>query len=372
MNQHTKKRLAVTFAALIAALAACEGLLRWQQRLGPFVELADLRADLDESLVASAITHHRRGRSQDEVTTSTIPAGCVSADRTVRILFLGDSWMYEGGIVEGFGRHASPLVGPGVCLELLNGGVPSFAPSLMLVEGLRLIDRHHPDLVVANIDESDLMDETVRYKPYVIRDARGAIERVSAPAMALRLAALQETGMTAIESHPLYVVRLAVKAYYVGLFPLLGKLTDPVAMTWNQYALMFGPQLSRNPRETHRAAIDYFDGILEEFVPRLSTALGSPNRLMITHHPHYLGVKELRSARNYNDVVSEIVREVCLKYGVTWYDATTDTGRLYGADFPHYFRWPQDTFSHLTHEGFLRYGEAIADRARDSLAVLIE
>ena len=54
------------------------------------------------------------------------------------------------------------------------------------------------------------------------------------------------------------------------------------------------------------------------------------------------------------------------------YDATEDASRLYGADFPHYFRWPQDTFSHLTHQGFLRYGGAIADRARDRLAWLLQ
>ena len=69
---------------------------------------------------------------------------------------------------------------------------------------------------------------------------------------------------------------------------------------------------------------------------------------------------------------TEIVGKACRKYGVTWYDATEDTSRLYGADFPHYFRWPQDTFSHLTHQGFLRYGGAIADRARDRLACLLQ
>jgi hypothetical protein len=342
--------LSVTVTALII-----EGALRLQERLGPIVRLANLEIPDNQS----NLTHHKvAGHPDDFAAKTTVPVNCPPNPSTVRILFLGDSWVEEGGIQEGVASYAKSRLGPNMCLELYNGGVASFAPSPMLLKGELLIRSIHPDLVIVNVDETDVMDETLRYKDHLIRDKTGRIERVSPE----RLDSLFREGLLQVEHHRTYIGRLFAKVYHTRVFmPQLQRLTTIT------YESLMGPALSAQPRVTHAEELSYFEHILDEFLERLANAMGGADRVLITHHPHYLGMNELGHAKKYNNILSDILTEHCARQGVPFYEAQSDTPELYGPAFAQFFLWPTDKFSHLTHEGYLRYGYFIGRRAFPSI-----
>jgi hypothetical protein len=328
-----------------------EGGLRLQERLGPIVRLGNL--EIPDS--QSDLTHHKvAGHPDNYAAKTTVPANCAPTSATVRVLFLGDSWVEEGGITEGLANYARPHLSANACLELYNAGVASFAPSPMLIKGELLIRSLHPDLVVANIDETDVMDETLRYKDHLLRDESGRITRISPE----RLDSLFREGLLQIEQHHTYIGRLFAKVYHTRVFMLqLQRLTTIT------YESLMGPALSSNPRVTHAAELSYFEHILDEFLERMAADIGGANRILITHHPHYLGMNELGVAKKYNNILSAILAEHCTRHQVPFYEAQSDSRELYGSQFERYFLWPSDKFSHLTHEGYLRYGYLIGRRA---------
>jgi lysophospholipase L1-like esterase len=113
-----------------------------------------------------------RGRE----TTVEKPAG------TRRILMLGDSFTMGKGVeddetfsvlVEGTLKTSLEACGGGA-LEVLNGGIDSYAPVLSYIQLDRDLARLAPDLVVLNLDHSDLIQEAA-YRHQAIRDANGDI-----------------------------------------------------------------------------------------------------------------------------------------------------------------------------------------------------
>ena len=116
-----------------------------------------------------------RGRD----TTVEKPAG------TRRILMLGDSFTMGKGVednqtfavlVEEKVRAALKACGGG-SVEVLNAGVDSYAPILSRLQFERNLARLSPDLVIENLDHSDLVQEAA-YRKQSVRDARGEIVAV--------------------------------------------------------------------------------------------------------------------------------------------------------------------------------------------------
>ena len=368
-----RRRALIVVVSTLVALTFAEGALRLQQRLGPLVDLTRLAGREHFASATSTITHHRSNLGQDHVAIQTVPARCDAASRRVRVLFLGDSWVEEGGIVSGFAARVPPR--PGVCLELLNAGVASWSPSPMLVEGLRLIDRHRPAMVVANIDETDVTDEFGRYRTHLVFDAGGRIERIG-PDPFDRAVETHALGLLrAADSWPLFVGKFAAEAYVaVAVIPLsrAWKRVRPGAEPRYTYDVYLAAQLSPDPMTTDRESLGHFTRRFDEFVARIGMAIGSADRLLVTHHPHYLGVPALGTERRYNGVLAAILERECRRLGAGFYGAERDVLRLYGANFADYFEWPADEMSHLTHDGYLRYGAAIADQARARLDLLLD
>jgi hypothetical protein len=116
-----------------------------------------------------------RGRE----TTVQKPAG------TRRVLMLGDSFTMGKGVEEdetfsalverSLGASLSACGGGSV--EVLNGGVDSYAPILSSIQFERELARLSPDLVVLNLDNSDLIQEAV-YRQQAVRDESGQIVAV--------------------------------------------------------------------------------------------------------------------------------------------------------------------------------------------------
>jgi hypothetical protein len=83
-------------ASTLVSLGIIELSLRAQEELGPIIHLSDFARSLD---LYSPRVHHR---SAKEKTTKT--AG--PADRSSgAVLFLGDPWIEDGGVIEGFAYY---------------------------------------------------------------------------------------------------------------------------------------------------------------------------------------------------------------------------------------------------------------------------
>jgi hypothetical protein len=112
-------------------------------------------------------------------TTVEKPAG------TRRVLMLGDSFTMGKGVeddqtfvvlVERGLQEALSACGGG-SIEVLNGGVDSYAPVLSAIQLERDLGRLGPDLVVLNLDNSDLIQEAA-YRQQATRDESGTIVAV--------------------------------------------------------------------------------------------------------------------------------------------------------------------------------------------------
>ena len=113
-----------------------------------------------------------RGRE----TTIEKPAG------TRRILMLGDSFTMGKGVEDDqtfsalieVSLQASLAACGGGSMEVLNGGVDSYAPILSYIQFERELARLAPDLVVLNLDHSDLVQEAA-YRKQAVRAEDGTI-----------------------------------------------------------------------------------------------------------------------------------------------------------------------------------------------------
>lgn len=105
--------------------------------------------------------------------------------RTIRILMLGDSFTMGKGVEDG--ETFSALLGPllqepltacsDLRVEVLNGGVDSYAPILSLLQLRRDLTQFSPDLVFLNLDNSDLIQEAA-YRRQAVRGPEGEIVAV--------------------------------------------------------------------------------------------------------------------------------------------------------------------------------------------------
>ncbi len=127
----------------------------------------------DFSYVQRVNKHGLRGR---EITTEKAPG-------SFRILMLGDSFTMGKGVEDDqtFSVQLEKLLAEsgrtcGRKVEVLNGGVDSYAPVLSFIE-LQELEYLKPDMVVLNLDVSDLAQETA-YRNQAVRNADGEIVAV--------------------------------------------------------------------------------------------------------------------------------------------------------------------------------------------------
>ena len=347
------------FLSVLLFLCALEISLRVQQIFGPVVRLADLDRYLSEP---SEIFHHRvKGQPDDYV---RVLARCSSDARVpaVKILFMGDSQFDNREVAEGVRRYIASRLGEGVCVELLNGALTSYSPSLILIRGELLIRKYRPDFVVINIDETDLMDESIRYRRSTIRDDAGRILRVSyshdAPNQAW------ETGERAVETHRLYIVRLFAKVYHRKVF--IPRLASLLGVQEANPESIFAPQRSPDPRRTHAKEVAYFSETLAQLLDRFLALMPNSERILVTHHPHLLQLANTPPSKKYNGIVGEILSQECGKRGVPTYNALPDIPEMYGSQYASFYH-SGDPFSHLVPEGNLRYGWFIGKRLFPSI-----
>ena len=341
-------------------LGLIEGGLRLQQRLTH--PLLDLDTASYVRNFSDRVHHTRFGHGEAYTDSTFHPPGCQTP--VLRILYLGDSWVEEGNFV----RASADAVAQSTrrCVEAINAGVKSYAPTPITIVGGILIPRLHPDLLVINIDETDLMDETIRYRRGTTLDSAGLPVAVTASGPErLWLNGLRELG--SISS---FTARAVAKLYHTQFYiPRAYRLAYPEFRN-HDYANLLAPQLSADPAREFAPEIAYFELSLDRMLTRFKQLGIEADQILLTHHPHFLGMPQ---QAKYQPVVSEVLARVADRHLVTLFDAAYPDviHRLWPSNYQNAFLWPQDQFSHLTPEGYRRFGNALGpDLTRLALKAL--
>ena len=354
---------ALRLIAINVVVIACllEIVLRVQQRLGPLFDLdlhaATLMAGLSNELnhvpVPGKLWDGDGFRRMDEPN---------SAQCEPKVLFMGDSFMQgvlktpdEGYIASlpadtvpvAVRRYIRDVVGKDLCV--FNAGYASYSPSIYVPQAKQLIPLVHPDVVVIDVDETDIYDDYYRYRPLTIRDATGSI--VGVPPTPINVRFLR--GLLESTSKLFYVHRLFSKLYFTKVeFP---RLLGHAEQTKPQDNLVLSKLPDAEERRDHSTEIAYFKMTLDDMITTVLARMDGPKTLVLVHHPH-LGHLQSTGVV-FNNVVSATLQEAATRRGVDYYDATEDLRKVFGRE-PEKYYIPDDM--HFNPDGTREYGIAVA------------
>ena len=268
-----------------------------------------------------------------------------------RVLFMGDSFMEGVGPNDTVPVHVKHFFARASGRELcvFNSACSSYSPSIFVPQAKKLIPLLKPDIVVIDVDETDLFDDYHRYRELVTRDDAGSIAAVRRSPLTDQF----QRGLIASTSKALYLHRFLAKLYFT-------KITYPKSFA-DYYRgkpadFLWASRLpAAEAREKYGAAIGYFDATLEDLTRTALSRVGSPDGLVYIHHPH---LEHLRSeGGGFNDIVATTVREVAARHNVRFYDTTDDLKAQFGSH-PERYYIPNDM--HFNERGQRAYGVAVA------------
>ncbi|BCX19566.1 MAG: hypothetical protein KatS3mg117_3248 [Geminicoccaceae bacterium] len=315
--------------------------------------------------------HHDRPPGRSSVDIARAPVGCT--EPSTRIYIGGDSWVQSQVVFQSFVdtiamRFSREMEGR--CAEIINTGTGSFAPTTITAKLIAAMKEHgRADLIVIHIDETDLMDEWVRYRPSRVEASDGRTIAV-VPFVPDLPEMIYYAGLSSISARPLYTLRFAEYMYlrYVLLpgvrlsIARLGMLPD--------YKSIMAPQREGLADGKYDGAVKWFEARVKEMIQRLRNE-NEHVPVVITTHPHFLHLINDESKR-YRFRVANVLQDVLersLGRNVHFSDAASNMEGIYGRDLRNLFRWPSDLFSHLTPEAEERFGAWLASECLRYLKV---
>lgn len=344
-------------ATVAVTLFVLEGLTRGLAALG-YVELSFTGGELTRF---RSDWHHARPGSAPALDNWRLPDGCPAP--RLRILLAGDSWMQEPAfglsllheLVDGPEPHMlgdDPL-GDRPCVQLVNIGTGSYAPSAISLRVRSTLEWYQPDLVIVHIDETDLMDEWIRYKPGLCIDERG-LPKSATPSKADWPDMFYAVALDVMAGWPSYLARLAGLAVVRGL--VLPRIRDAIARHGElaTYATIMAPQRSWRAWEEYADEIRWFEQRLEAMITLIEGKAPEAKIVLLSHPhaPHLEGNPKIV----YRFSVAEVLRRFSEKRNITYVDARQHLDEIYGPSRAGVFQWPADPFSHLTPDAARRYG----------------
>ncbi len=207
-----------------------------------------------------------------------------------KILFMGDSFM------EGFGdadtipyriwqsfQHTSLR---NLKINFLNSGCASYSPAIFIPQAKLLIPLLKPDLVVIDIDETDLMDDYVRYKDLIVRNNRGEIIAVKHTPIHLMFI----DGFMKIKKQPLYLTRLFLKFCHTRLFMPIAIKSYHNKIKHHIFMDYFHDlnKVSVVSKEKYREQADFFKKNIEELAEVLINSMGNKKKILFIYHSYFL------------------------------------------------------------------------------------
>jgi hypothetical protein len=215
------------------------------------------------------------------------------------------------------------------------------------VQAKRLLPVVRPELVVVDIDETDLFDDAVRYRDQVVRDERGRVVAVE-PDRARRDLV---DGYVRAGCLPLDVLRLTATAYYQLRLAMLDRRRRRSERLFPVSDVGDGempPELIEQMR--------YFSTTLDELMTTLKEHVAA-DRILIVRHPHlrHLQIGN-QGAPVMNRRVGELVAEAAARNGVSFFDAQDDLAARFAGQ-PERYYWNIDM--HFNFDGIRAYGELV-------------
>jgi hypothetical protein len=262
-----------------------------------------------------------------------------------RILFLGDSF------IEGYDEantvpqraydwlmaHRSfskPLI-------VLNAGYSSYSPVIFTVQARRLLPVLRPDLLVVDIDETDLYDDAVRYRGLVVRDRAG--KAVAVGREPYRQSLIE--GCAQAGRLPLYLLRLPAMLFYQWR---LNRLQS------EERLFAVGETRGELPAELHEQ-MEYFSGTLDELFTTLAEHLPA-KRILVVRHPHLRHLNSSSGGAVLNRKVGDLVGAAAARHGISFFDAQDELEARFGSH-PEPYYWKNDM--HFNFDGMRAYGELV-------------
>ena len=341
----------VVLGTIMVSFLAIEVLLR----LASAVDLIKLQPDFDVLSQYRTDWHHDRPPLMPPQDDWRKPAFC--SDPSLTVVIAGDSWMREPE----FGRALLDRLAEGEssaswkkCIRIVNTGTGSYSPSPMTVRLAYLFSDVKADIVVINIDETDLMDEWIRYRHATIVSSDGVPIAV-VPYIADLPDMLHFLSMEVLQRVPLYTLRLAERAFLQVIFIPQVREALRARGQLAVYDTILAPQLSREPEQMFGEAIKLFQKRLRALV-QVIRRYNPRAEVVVTHHPHYRHLVD--GEQRYTFSVEDVLRDVFSDGMVRLFVARDEMEKVHGKGYSleDVFEWPRDPFSHLTPRGRRNYG----------------
>jgi lysophospholipase L1-like esterase len=267
-----------------------------------------------------------------------------------RVLFMGDSFIEGYDDANTIPQRAYEWIvvheSPKRQLIVLNGAYSSYSPTIFTVQAKRLLPVLHPDFVVIDIDETDLFDDAVRYRPFVTRDRAG---RIVAVGRNETRAALAE-GCAAVPGYPLQLLQLGAAAYYRSRLAILDRREQ---RNERLFAVAGVPNPESDP--ALREQMQYFSATLDELFDSLKMYLPA-RRILVIRHPHLWHLSHDGIGPSWNRAVGNLVAAAAARSGVCFFDAQDELAMRFGAHAERYY-WTGDM--HFNFDGMRAYGELV-------------
>lgn len=349
--RRARRAVLVVAINLVLALALVELVLRAQQALGPLYDL-DIDADISGFGLSDELNHtflsSQTEWNADGIRRMRVPnsVGCAP-----KLLFMGDSFMQGLGIDDTIPVHVRDYFHDALHKEIcaVNAGASSYSPSVYVPQAKKLIPKVRPDVVIIDIDETDLWDDYYRYRQLVVRDLSGSIVAVRRTPLAEEF----RQGLVAAGKKPLYLQRLLAKLYFTRV--VYPRLSAQYRRNMEQDGFWVSRVPIAEARQRDGAAIAYFAATLQDLTETVTRFMGGPQGLIYIHHPH---LENLHTSGDvFNNVVSDTISEVAAHNNVRYYDATDDLKREFGAS-PECYYIPNDM--HFNERGLKAYSLAVA------------
>lgn len=339
---------------MLYLLLLVELVLRVQQWVGPIYDLEFNGIDI--KTLSDVINHQPstlNGKYNElGVRINSLRPQYDSADQPYQVLFMGDSFMQGLSESDTIPQHIWSYFGgfENFKVEFLNAGNSSYSPMIFIPQFKRLIERYDPEIVVLNIDETDLGDDFLRYRHLATRNSSGDVAAVK------RTPTNHEFtyGFLNIKKHPLYIIRFFLKIWHTRIYmPLFIKayLKD------RPHVLSYSWDYSEEETDQYSEEIDFFRKNVQELIGLIKTKIPDQNRFVIIYHPHLQHLlPNKRDRKKWQSLVKDTLQELANKHDVLFYDYTEDFTILSDGDYERYYI-PKDM--HFNEMGLELYGKSV-------------
>jgi len=356
------------FLLSLLILFTLEVILRFQQRIGPIIDLEFEKVSL--GCLSDLINHKNIGEStsffngreirkvydKNGIRIDKSASNYSNYNHTFKILCMGDSTMEgfddEDTIPRYIQEYLQKTKMRGVPIRFLNAGCSSYSPAIFIPQAKMLIPLLKPDFVLIDIDETDLGDDFIRYKDLIVRDKIGKIIAVRrTPINYLFLSVFMQ-----IKRQPLYLTRLFSKIYHTRIYmPIVIKRYRGKD---NQHPLSFSWDKDGSYKK-YTTEISFFENNLTELVETFIDLMGEKRRILFIYHPHLQHINPDTSGFYWNSFVSGTIKKVCKKYQIAFYNATEDLKTSFKNDQRKYYITND---MHFNYEGLKVYSDLVSDR----------